>query len=73
MEERLFTNWSSEGSPPERTTQCIQSVRGMEPNDITSQREPTEREMGNAREIRHISKNCDDEFKCPRTSKPSGC
>ena len=29
----------------------------MEPNDITSQREPTERESGNAREIRHISES----------------
>ena len=29
----------------------------MEPNDITLQREPTERELGNAREIRHISES----------------
>ena len=57
MEERLFTNWSSEGSPPERTTQQIQSARSMEPNDITLQREPTERESENAREIRHISES----------------
>ena len=57
MEERLFTDWSSEGSPPERTTQRIQSARSVEPNDITLQREPTERESGNAREIRHISEN----------------
>ena len=53
MEERLFTNWSSEGSPPERTTQRVQSARSMEPNKITGQREPTERESGSAREIRH--------------------
>ena len=57
MEERLFTNWSSEGSPPERTTQRIQSARSTEPNDITSQREPIERELGNAREIRHMSES----------------
>ena len=57
MEERLFTDWSSEGSPPERTTQRIQSARSVEPNDITLQREPTERELGNAREIIHISEN----------------
>ena len=57
MEERLFTDWSSEGSPPERTTQRIQSARSVEPNDITLQREPTERESGNAREIRHLSES----------------
>ena len=34
-EERLFTNWSSEGSPPERITQQVQSARSMEPNEIT--------------------------------------
>ena len=56
-EERLFTDWSSEDSPPERTTQQIQSARSMEPNDITSQREPTERESGIAREIRHMSES----------------
>ena len=57
MEERLFTDWSSEGSPPERTTQRVQSARSMEPNEITGHREPTERESGNAREIRHISES----------------
>ena len=56
-EERLFTNWSSEGSPPERTTQQVQSARSTEPNEITGQREPTERESENAREIRHISES----------------
>ena len=56
-EERLFTNWSSEGSPPERTTQRVQSARSTEPSEITGQREPTERESGNAREIRHISES----------------
>ena len=40
MEERLFTDWSSEGSPQERTTQQVQSARSTEPNEITSQREP---------------------------------
>ena len=53
-EERLFTNWSSEGSPQERATQRVQSARSMEPNEITRQREPTERESGNDREVRHV-------------------
>ena len=54
MEERLFTNWSSEGSPPERATQRVQSVRSTEPNEFTRQREPTERELENTREVRHV-------------------
>ena len=54
MEERLFTDWSSEGSPPERATQQVQSARSMEPSEITRQREPTERESENTREVRHV-------------------
>ena len=29
-EERLFTDWSNEGSPRERTSQCVQSNRSIE-------------------------------------------
>ena len=29
-EERLFTDWSSEGSPRERTSQHVQSTRSVE-------------------------------------------
>ena len=54
MEERLFTDWSSEGSPPERATQQVQSARSMEPSEITRQREPTERESENTREVIHV-------------------
>ena len=54
MEEGLFTNWSSEGSSPERATQQVQSVRSMEPSEITRQREPTERESENTRDVRHV-------------------
>ena len=45
MEERLFTDWSSEGSPQGRATQRVQS---------TMSREPSERESGNAREVRQV-------------------
>ena len=53
-EERLFTDWSSEGSPQERASQQVQSARSREPSEITRQREPTEREIINARKVRQL-------------------
>ena len=48
-EERLFTDWSSEGSPRDRNNQCIQSARSVEPRTEPVTREP---EMEQA--IRHV-------------------
>ena len=53
-EERLFTDWSSEGSPQGRATQRGQSARSREPSETIIQREPTERETRNTREIRQV-------------------
>ena len=41
-EERLFTNWSSEGSPRERVNQQIQSARSLESRMITNQIEQSQ-------------------------------
>ena len=42
-EERLFTDWSSEGSPRDRNSQCIQSAKSIEPRRTESViREPEE-------------------------------
>ena len=41
-EERLFTNWSSEGSPRERSNQHIQSARSIESGRITNQIEQSQ-------------------------------
>ena len=54
IEERLFTDWSSEGSPQERATQQVQSARSMEPSKSTRQRESTERESRSTREVPHV-------------------
>ena len=49
-EERLFTDWSSEGSPRDRNNQCIQSARSTEPRRIEEAiREPEEEQT-----IRHV-------------------
>ena len=48
-EERLFTDWSSEGSPRDRNNQHIQSARSVEPRTEPVTREP---EMEQA--IRHV-------------------
>ena len=53
-EERLFTDWSSEGPPQGRTTQQAQSVKSREPSEAIIQREPTERETRNTREVRQV-------------------
>ena len=45
-EERLFTDWSSEGSPRERTNQQIQSVRSVGSRRTVSQTEQTLRGSG---------------------------
>ena len=43
-EERLFTDWSSEGSPRERTSQWLQSARSVESRRTISQTEQILRE-----------------------------
>ena len=53
-EERLFTDWSSEGPPQGRATQQAQSVRSRKPSEAIIQREPTERETRNTREVRQV-------------------
>ena len=50
-EERLFTDWSSEGSPRDRNNQHIQSARSAEPRRTEpATREPEEEEEA----IRHV-------------------
>ena len=48
-EERLFTDWSSEGSPRDRNNQRIQSARSVEPRT-----EPVIRESEGEQAIRHV-------------------
>ena len=48
-EERLFTDWSSEGSPRDRNNQHIQSARSVEPRTELVTREPEEEQA-----IRHV-------------------
>ena len=48
-EERLFMDWSSEGSPRDRNNQHIQSVRNVEPRTELVTREPEEEQA-----IRHV-------------------
>ena len=45
-EERLFTNWSSEGSPRERVNQQIQLARSVESRKTINQTEQMVREPG---------------------------
>ena len=52
-EESLFTDWSSEDSPQERTTQQLQSARNIESRGVINQ-EQTERESRDVREVRHV-------------------
>ena len=49
-EERLFTDWSSEGSPQDRNNQCIQLARSVEPRRT----EPATREPEEEKAIRHV-------------------
>ena len=49
-EERLFTDWSSEGSPRDRNNQHIQSARSVEPRRT----EPATREPEEEQAIRHV-------------------
>ena len=49
-EERLFTDWSSEGSPRDRNNQCIQSARNVAP----IRTEPATGEPEEEQAIRHV-------------------
>ena len=49
IEERLFTDWSSEGSPRDRNSQCIQSARSVEPRT-----EPITRYLEGEQAIRYV-------------------
>ena len=53
-EERLFTDWSSEGSPRERANQQIQSARSVESRRTINPTEQTVRESGDDEVLRHI-------------------
>ena len=53
-EERLFTNWSSEGSPRERVNQQIQSARSVESRRTVNQTEQTVREPGDDEVLRYV-------------------
>ena len=45
IEERLFTDWSNEGSPRDRNNQCIQLARNVAPRRMEPvTREPATRE-----------------------------
>ena len=53
-EERLFTDWSSEGSPRERVNQQIQSARSVESRKTVNQIEQTVRELGDDEVLRYV-------------------
>ena len=53
-EERLFTNWSSEGSPRERVNQQIQSARSVKSRRTVNQTEQTVREPGDDEVLRYV-------------------
>ena len=52
--ERLFTNWSSEDSPRERVTQCVQSARSVETNRTVNQAEQTARDIEDNEVLRYV-------------------
>ena len=54
MEERLFTNWSSQGSPRERVNQQIQSARSVESRRTINQTEQSVREPGDDEVLRYV-------------------
>ena len=54
MEERLFTDWSSEDSPRERVNQWIQSARSVESRRTINQTEQTVREPGDDEVLRYV-------------------
>ena len=56
-EERLFTNWSSEGSPRERASQWLQSARSVESRRTISQMEQILREPRDDEVLRHVPDN----------------
>ena len=53
-EERLFTNWSSEGSPRERVNQQIQLASRLKSRRTTNQMEQTVREPGDNEVLRYV-------------------
>ena len=53
-EERLFTNWSSEGSPRERINQQIQSARSIDSRRTIIPTEQTVREPGDNEVLRYV-------------------
>ena len=53
-EERLFTDWSSENSPRERTAQCIQSAGSIESHRPVNQTEQTTREPDDNEVLRYV-------------------
>ena len=53
-EERLFTNWSSEGSPRERVNQRIQLARSVESRRTINQMEQSVREPGDNEVLRYV-------------------
>ena len=53
-EERLFTNWSSEGSPRERVNQQIQLARSVESRRTVNQMEQPLREPGDDEVLRYV-------------------
>ena len=53
-EERLFTNWSSEGSPRERVNQHNQSARSVESNRTANQAEQSARDSEDNEVLRYV-------------------
>ena len=53
-EERLFTDWSSEGSPRERVNQQIQLARSVESRRTVNQTQQTVREPGDDEVLRYV-------------------
>ena len=53
-EERLFTDWSSKGSPRERVNQQIQSARSVESRRTINQTEQSVREPEDDEVLRYV-------------------
>ena len=53
-EERLYTDWSSEGSPRERVSQQIQSARSVESRRTINQTEQSVRELEDDEVLRYV-------------------
>ena len=72
-EERLFTDWTSEGSPRERATQQITSARSVESRRTLNQTEQSVREPGDDEVLRYVLSDVTTPPSARITDKSSRC